>query len=103
MAAGVETRRHFRIRGGGPVTFCPSNPDTREYVIALFTDIAANYDVDYIQTCQWLFNDKDTDCWRWRTFENIRVNKGDGITLIGKADQKERARLDYIEFIRCVD
>lgn len=41
--------------------FCPNHPDTREYVIALFGDIAANYDVDYIQTCQYLFNDKDID------------------------------------------
>ncbi|MHC4496097.1 MAG: hypothetical protein ACYSYM_09775, partial [Planctomycetota bacterium] len=46
---------------------------------------------------------EDTDCWRWRTFENIRVNKGDEITLVGKADQKEQARLDYIEFIRHAD
>jgi hypothetical protein len=43
------------------VRFCPNHPDTREYVIALFGDIAANYDVDYIQTCQYLFNDKDID------------------------------------------
>ena len=43
--------------------------------------------------------DEDTDCWRWRIFENIQVNKGDNITLVGNADQKERAKLDYIEFI----
>ncbi len=43
------------------IRFCPNNPDTREYLIALFGDIAANYDVDYIQTCQFLFNDKDID------------------------------------------
>lgn len=47
--------------------------------------------------------DEDTDCWRWRKFGNIRVNKGDTITLVGKADREEQARLDYIEFIRCVD
>jgi hypothetical protein len=47
--------------------------------------------------------DEDTDCWRWRMFENIRVNKGDEITLVGKADRKEQARLDYIEFIRLAD
>ncbi len=35
--------------------FCPNNPDVREYVIALFGDIAANYEVDYIQTCQLIF------------------------------------------------
>jgi hypothetical protein len=46
--------------------------------------------------------DEDTDCWRWCRFEDIYVNKGDEITLIGKADRKERARLDYIEFIRHV-
>ena len=44
--------------------------------------------------------DEDTDCWRWRIFENIQVNKGDNITLVGKADQKEQAKLDYIEFVR---
>jgi hypothetical protein len=47
--------------------------------------------------------DEDTDCWRWRIFENIQVNKGDEITLVGKADQKEQAKLDYIEFVRHVD
>ena len=43
--------------------------------------------------------DEDVDCWRWRIFKNIRVNNGDKITLVGQADQQERARLDYIEFI----
>ena len=47
--------------------------------------------------------DEDTDCWRWRIFENIQVNKGDDITLVGEADQKERAKLDYIEFVPHVD
>jgi len=47
--------------------------------------------------------DEDTDCWRWRIFENIQMNKGDEITLVGKSDQKEKAKLDYIEFIRHVD
>lgn len=41
--------------------FCPNNPDVRKYVIALFGDIAANYDVDYIQTCQLIFNNLDID------------------------------------------
>jgi hypothetical protein len=35
--------------------FCPNNPDVRAYVVALFGDLAANYDLDYIQTCQHLF------------------------------------------------
>jgi len=36
--------------------FCPNNPDVREYIIALFGDLAANYDLDYIQTCQHIFD-----------------------------------------------
>jgi len=47
--------------------------------------------------------DEDTDCWRWRLFENIQVNKGDDITLVGRADQKEQAKLDFIEFVRHAD
>jgi len=43
--------------------------------------------------------DEDTDCWRWRRFEGIRVNQGDKITLVGQANQKEQAKLDYIEFL----
>jgi hypothetical protein len=47
--------------------------------------------------------DEDTDCWRWRRFENIPVKRGDEITLVGKSDRQEKARLDYVEFIRCTD
>ncbi len=42
---------------------------------------------------------EDADCWRWRIFKNIRVNNGDEIKLVGKANKNERAKLDYIEFI----
>ncbi len=41
--------------------FCANNPVARKYVIALFGDLAANYDLDYIQTCQYLFNASDID------------------------------------------
>ncbi len=30
---------------------CPNSPDARKYVLNLFSDLAANYDVDYLQTC----------------------------------------------------
>jgi len=43
--------------------------------------------------------DEDTDCWRWRRFENIQVNKGDEIKLVGRAHMDEKAKLDFIEFI----
>ena len=35
---------------------CFNNPDSKEYVVGLFSDIATNYDVDYIQTCLIPFN-----------------------------------------------
>jgi len=43
--------------------------------------------------------DEDVDCWRWRRFKNIQVNRGDEIKLVAEADQKERVRLDFVEFI----
>jgi len=30
---------------------CPNNPDASAYLVALFTDVVKNYDVDFIQTC----------------------------------------------------
>jgi hypothetical protein len=30
---------------------CPNHPDVQEYILGLFTDLAANHGVDYIQTC----------------------------------------------------
>jgi len=32
---------------------------------------------------------EDVDCWRWRRFENIKVNKGDEIKLVAESDRKE--------------
>ena len=46
--------------------------------------------------------DEDTDCWRWRRFNNIQVNRGDEIKLVGIANGNERAKLDFIEFIPCI-
>ena len=37
--------------------------------------------------------DEDVNCWRWRVFKNIQVNRGDEIRLVAEADGKERARL----------
>lgn len=30
---------------------CLNNPDVRQYVLGLWSDLTANYDVDYVQTC----------------------------------------------------
>lgn len=38
---------------------CSNNPDVREYLLALYGDIASNYDVDYIQTCMLLFSNSN--------------------------------------------
>jgi hypothetical protein len=38
---------------------CPNNPHVREYLLALYGDIATNYDVDYIQTCMLLYSNSD--------------------------------------------
>ena len=38
---------------------CPNNPDVREYLKALYGDLARHYDVDYIQTCMLLFTRSD--------------------------------------------
>ena len=43
--------------------------------------------------------DEDVDCWRWRCFKNIQMNRGDEIELVAEADRKEHVRLDFIEFI----
>jgi hypothetical protein len=46
------------LKGG----ICPNNPDVREYLLAIFSDLAKNYDVDWIQTCMYLFNTNTCFC-----------------------------------------
>jgi hypothetical protein len=38
---------------GNPLAqlICPNNPDARGYLIGLFTDLVAHYDLDFVQTC----------------------------------------------------
>jgi hypothetical protein len=38
---------------------CTNNPDVMAYLLALYGDLATNYDVDYIQTCMLLFSNSD--------------------------------------------
>ena len=47
---------------------CPNHPDVREYLLALFGDVAAHYDIDLLQTCMRLYSpggpgDKDAACF----------------------------------------
>lgn len=43
--------------------------------------------------------DEDCDCWRRRMFRDVEINKGDRITLTGRVDQEDLARLDFVEYI----
>jgi hypothetical protein len=43
--------------------------------------------------------DEDVDCWRWRRFGKIQLNRGDKLMLVAQADQEETVRLDFVEFI----
>jgi len=48
---------------GGP---CPNNRDIREYLLALYGDIATNYNIDFVQTCMYIFtgsNLEDGTCF----------------------------------------
>lgn len=45
----------FELRGMPGAIPCINNPDVQDYLFGLFSDIAVNYDVDYVQTCMVLF------------------------------------------------
>ncbi len=42
--------------------------------------------------------DQDFDCWKIRQIRNVNIRQGDTIKIAGKADQKDWARIDYLEF-----
>jgi hypothetical protein len=43
--------------------------------------------------------DKQTECWSTRVVANVRLKKGDEIRIEGKADGKDGALVDFVEFI----
>lgn len=56
------------INGAPKGQLCPNHPDVREYLLALFGDVAAHYDIDLLQTCMRLYSpggpqDKDATCF----------------------------------------
>lgn len=72
MAIGAEVSHYFipkeivdanpdyqqRNKDGSQLrkaTPCPNSPKVQEYAVALYGDLAKNYDLDYVQTCQYLF------------------------------------------------
>lgn len=45
----------FEREQGRTALPCLNNPDVQDYVVALFSDLAVNYDIDFVQTCLVLF------------------------------------------------
>jgi len=46
---------------------CPNNPDSAAYLLALFTDLVKNYDVDFVMTCLRPFESGGRGGFRGRT------------------------------------
>jgi hypothetical protein len=45
----------FESQRGRTALPCLNSPDVQDYLIALFSDLAFNYDIDFVQTCLVLF------------------------------------------------
>ena len=76
--------------------FCPNQPDIRHYVLALYADLAANYDLDYIQTCQYLFYGSGcycTNCQREARKAGIDVDR-----VLAALRQDEQAEPHYTQW-----
>jgi hypothetical protein len=87
------------------VRFCPNSPVPREYVVALFGDIAANYDVDYIQTCQLIYtnieNDEGASCFCEHCIARAREEGFDletAITVLKKDWNAQPQKQQWIDF-----
>ena len=94
---GVETS------GTGSATYTFDEPsDIYDIRITYFDQVDGQAEVTLFIAGEEkaVFNlDEDTDCWRWRRFDNISVKRGDEIKLVGRANKDENAKLDFIEFI----
>jgi hypothetical protein len=62
---------------------CFNNPDVRAYGIALYVDLAANYDIDFVQTCVRGFNPGRPSGPSGVPFASNEVQRLSGITLGG--------------------
>lgn len=81
--------------------FCPNSPEPRQYIISLFGDLAENYDLDYIQTCQHLFWNNDIDkggtcfcrhCVAEAKKMGIDLEHIKGVLAVDKKAQPERSQ-----------
>jgi hypothetical protein len=71
-----------RIIWGGAYPICPNNTDARSYVLNLFSDLAANYDVDYLQTCTLPFMNGGADKGGCFCDSCVRAARLDGFDLV---------------------
>lgn len=58
-AAVMKANPEFQQRDINDVPkgrLCANHPDVREYLLALFGDLATNYKIDFIQTCMYLYS-----------------------------------------------
>ena len=60
---------------------CFNNPDVRAYGVALYVDLATNYDIDFVQTCVRGFNPGRTQ--PWASSESAELQRLTGVTLGG--------------------
>ncbi|MDR1402575.1 MAG: hypothetical protein LBJ60_02580 [Tannerellaceae bacterium] len=58
--------RQINLDGTPNKNPCINNPDVQEYLIALYSDLSRNYDIDYIMTCMLVFSgngaSRNTSC-----------------------------------------
>ena len=66
---------------GRSYPICPNSPDARQYVLNLFTDLAAHYDLDYAQTCTLPFMPGGTDKGGCFCASCVRAAKEVGLDL----------------------
>lgn len=79
---------------------CPNSPDGRQYIIALFSDLAANYDLDYLQWCTIPFDQGGPDkggcfcgsCIKTAAAENFDLAKAREVLLKDPAAKPEADR-----------
>ncbi|GAB2971140.1 alpha-amylase family protein [Actinotalea caeni] len=83
---------------------CLNNPDVREYLLALFTDVASNYDVDYVQTCLVMFgsgrDDGGTHAYGPVAWQQLLAVATGGCFCSSCAAKARSEGLDWDEIVR---
>jgi hypothetical protein len=84
---------------------CLNNPDARQYVLNLFSELAARYDVDYLQTCTLPFMPGGPEKGGCFCDSCVRAAKADGFDLakaklVLKQNPKAQPELDQWQTFR---